>query len=110
MCMEGSTKTVNFKNVNIDGAGTFAIQAQAAFVANFENVVAKNIGYSNPLYSCQGSVNTGINLVGSGNSGFYADPSYCGPWPTPVYTSSPTNPTTPPTTPTPSPTTPTPTA
>jgi hypothetical protein len=106
--IEGSIKTVNFTNVLIDGTGTFAIQAQSTFVANFENVVAKNIGYTNPIYSCQGAVNTGITLVGSQNSGWYTANPYCGPWPTPVYGGGTTTPpTTPPVTPTTPPVTPT---
>lgn len=108
--IEGGTKTVHFKNVDIDGTGTFAIQAQATFAATFEGVTAEHIGYSNPIYSCQGAVNTGITLVGSGNSGWYTDSPYCGPWPAPNYvytgggstqpTDPGTGPTNPPTTPT----------
>ncbi|GAA4843119.1 glycosyl hydrolase family 28-related protein [Luteimicrobium xylanilyticum] len=111
--IEGGTKTVHFTNVDIDGTGTFAIQAQATFAATFEGVTARHIGYSNAIYSCQGAVNTGITLVGSGNTGWYTDSPYCGPWPAPNYvytgggTTDPTDPPTTPTDPTDPPTTPT---
>ena len=41
--------------MNIDGAGTFAIQAQAASSVSFQNVRATHISYSNPFYNCVGS-------------------------------------------------------
>jgi hypothetical protein len=83
--VEGSSVTnVNFTNVRIDGAGTFALQLQTNGSATFTNVTAAHIGYSNPIYSCLGNGFT-INQ-GSGNSGWYTATPYCGPWPAPVYT------------------------
>lgn len=96
----GSITGVNFTNVRIDGAGTFALQIQTSGSATFTNVTAAHIGYSNPIYSCMGTAFT-INQ-GGGNSGWYTANPYCGGWPPPVYT-YPGNPTSPP------PTTPPPT-
>jgi hypothetical protein len=91
--IEGTITGINFKNVNIMGAGTFALQLQTGGSASFTNVVATGIGHSNPMYSCQGAGAFAITQ-GAGNSGWYTASPYCGPWPTPVYG----NPTTPPTT------------
>src|SRR3569833_2848918 len=67
--IEGTIRGVNFSNVNIDGTGTFALQLQAPGAASFTNVKATNIGFSNPIYSCQGG---GFTITqGSGNSGWY---------------------------------------
>jgi hypothetical protein len=105
--IEGNTTGVNFNNININGTGTFALQLQGQGGASFTNVRASNIGYSNPIYSCQGTSGFVITQ-GAGNSGWYTSSPYCGPWPAPVYgggvTNPPTNPPTPP--PTTPPTTP----
>jgi hypothetical protein len=89
----GSITGVNFNNVRIDGAGTFALQIQTSGSATFTNVTAAHIGYSNPIYSCMGTAFT-INQ-GGGNSGWYTATPYCGGFPPPVYT-YPGNPTGPP--------------
>jgi hypothetical protein len=81
--IEGTVTGVNFNNVNINGTGTFAVQIQTTGSASFTNVKATNVGYSNPIYSCNGSGFT-INQ-GAGNSGWYTATPYCGPWPAPVY-------------------------
>ncbi len=75
---------VHFNRVLIDGAGTFALQLQSNGSASFTSVVARGIGYSNPIYSCMGSGGFAITL-GAGNSGWYTASPYCGPWPPPVY-------------------------
>jgi hypothetical protein len=77
----GAITGVNFTNVNIQGAGTFALQLQTPGSATFTNVTATGIGYSNPIYSCEGTSFT-INQ-GTGNSGWYTPSPYCGPWPNP---------------------------
>jgi hypothetical protein len=103
--VEGNSITnVNFNHVNIDGAGTFALQIQVGGSASFTNVTAAHIGASNSIYNCLGAGAFTINQ-GSGNSGWYTATPYCGPWPDPVYGGG----TTPPPTsgsPTPTPTTP----
>jgi hypothetical protein len=81
--IEGTVEGVNFSNVNINGTGTFAVQIQATGSASFAGVKATGVGYSNPIYSCNGSSFT-INQ-GGGNSGWYTATPYCGPWPPPVY-------------------------
>ena len=75
---------VHFDRVLIDGAGTFALQLQSNGSASFDNVVARNIGFSNPVYSCLGTGAFAITL-GTGNSGRYTPTPYCGPWPPPNY-------------------------
>jgi hypothetical protein len=79
----GAINGINFTNVDIQGAGTFALQLQTAGSATFTGVTATGIGYPNPIYSCEGSAFT-INQ-GAGNSGWYTASPYCGPWPDPVY-------------------------
>ena len=82
--IEGSTTGVNFSNVNINGTGTFALQLQGNGAASFTNVRATGIGYSNPIYNCNGP--NGFQITqGAGNSGWYTSTPYCGPWPEPVY-------------------------
>jgi hypothetical protein len=108
--IEGQTRGINLSNVRIDGAGTYALQVQAASQVSFTNVRATNIAQPKPIHNCVGS---GFQITqGAGNSGWYVDPPDCGPWPAPQWGNGPTapptgNPTTPPTT-TP-PTTPPPT-
>jgi hypothetical protein len=83
--IEGQSSGINLTNLNIDGAGTFAIQAQAPSSVSFKNVVAKHISYSNPFYNCVGSSFQITDL--GGNSGWNVNPPYCGgTWPTPVWT------------------------
>ncbi|MBE1485845.1 discoidin domain-containing protein [Plantactinospora soyae] len=110
--IEGATHGVNFSNVRIDGAGTYALQVQSPGSASFTNVRATGIAQSNPIHNCVGS---GFQInQGAGNSGWYASPPFCGPWPDPQWGGGPTTPPStgpPPTTPptTPPPTTPPPT-
>ncbi|MEV0095060.1 glycosyl hydrolase family 28-related protein [Streptomyces sp. NPDC050738] len=115
--IEGATNGLHFKNIRIDGAGTYALQIQAPGTATFDNVTATHIAQSNPIHNCVGS---GFQITRTGtNSGWYADPPACtGTWPDPVWTNGgipqdggqptdpPTTPTDPPTTPTDPPTTP----
>ncbi|MFE2913042.1 discoidin domain-containing protein [Kitasatospora indigofera] len=121
--IDGSSSGINFTNVNIDGAGTYAIQAQANANMKFTNVKAKNIAQAaTPIHNCVGS---GFVIVdGGGNSGWNNGTTCSGTWPTPQWTyggqpstgggtsspspsPSPSTPTTPPASPSPSPTTPT---
>ncbi|MEV0848087.1 discoidin domain-containing protein [Streptomyces sp. NPDC049954] len=100
--VSGTTKGVNFKDVNIDGTGTFALQFNDPGQSSFTGVKAKNIGFREPVYSCLGS---SLNITqGAGNSGWNEKlpATYCGEWPAPVYGggSGPTDPTDPPTDPT----------
>ncbi|MEV6303967.1 discoidin domain-containing protein [Actinoplanes sp. NPDC051861] len=93
------TTGLNLTNVNISGAGTFALQAQAPVSARFTNVRASGIAQNPPTYSCVGS---GLVIAdGGGNSGWQTSTPYCGPWPAPQYPTNPTNPTNPPPTTTP---------
>ncbi|WUH96030.1 discoidin domain-containing protein [Streptomyces sp. NBC_00433] len=123
--IETGVTGVTFKNVNIDGAGTYAIQAQAAANMTFINVKAKNIGQAaTPIHNCVG---TSLQITdGGGNSGWNTGQTCTGTWPTPIWTNGgvptggsggttgggttpPTTPTTtPPTTPTTTPPTTTP--
>ncbi|MFD5070476.1 discoidin domain-containing protein [Streptomyces sp. NPDC058369] len=109
--IEGASNGLHFKNIKIDGAGTYALQIQAPGTATFDNVTATHIAQSNPIHNCVGS---GFQITrGSGNSGWYADPPACtGVWPDPVWTNGGvpgggTDPTDPPTDPTDPPTDPT---
>jgi hypothetical protein len=94
---------VNFDGVTINGAGTFALQLQSTGSASFRNVVATNVGRAG-IYNCMGGGGFTVNRI-SGNTGW--DSTFCGEFPTPIYT----DPTTPPTSPPsgPPPTTPPPT-
>ncbi|HCT77402.1 MAG TPA: mycodextranase [Micromonosporaceae bacterium] len=96
--IEGTTQTVNFTNVRIDGTGTYALQVQAGGRATFTNVVATNIAQApdNLIHNCVGS---GFVITqGTGNSGWFDSTPYCGPWhapnwgtPTPPTSSPPPN-------------------
>lgn len=85
MLIEGASNGLHFKNVRIDGTGTYALQIQAPGTASFTNVTATHIAQSNPIHNCIGS---GFVITqGTGNSGWYANPPVCtGTWPTPVWT------------------------
>lgn len=84
--IEGATNGLNFKNIKIDGAGTYALQIQAPGRASFENVKATNIAQSNKIHNCVGA-GFQITQVGSGNSGWYSNPPACtGVWPAPQWT------------------------
>ncbi len=72
---------VTFNNVNIQGAGTFAVQVQAPGTATFNHVTALGLGVQGQ-YSCQGPNFTAT--IGAGNSGWNTKP-YCGPWLPPKY-------------------------
>jgi hypothetical protein len=110
MWIEGQSGGISLNNVNIVGAGTYALQVQAPSQVSFTNVRASGIAQSTPIHNCVGS---GFQITqGSGNSGWYTANPYCGPWPAPQWGNGPTGPpTTPPTGPptTPPPTTPPPT-
>ncbi|MEU6410604.1 discoidin domain-containing protein [Microbispora sp. NPDC046933] len=82
--IEGATQTVNFTNVNIDGTGTYMIQAQAAAKASFTNVRAAHIGAGVAIHNCVG---TGFApTYGTGNSGWSPSSTVCiGEWPAPNY-------------------------
>ncbi|WP_239517778.1 glycosyl hydrolase family 28-related protein [Streptomyces sp. ICC1] len=98
--IEGPISGVEFTNVNIDGAGTYAIQAQSNIAAKFTRVTAKNIAQSaTPIHNCIGA---GLQITdGGGNSGWNTGQTCSGLWPAPVWTNGgvPSDPTTPPTTP-----------
>ncbi|MEV0718553.1 discoidin domain-containing protein [Asanoa sp. NPDC050611] len=93
--IEGQTRGINFNNVRIQGAGTYALQVQAPSQVSFTNVVASGIAQPVPIHNCVGS---GFQITqGAGNSGWYTTTPACGPWPAPQWNSGPTNPpTTPP--------------
>ncbi len=94
--IEGNTSGVNFNNVNIERAGTYALQIQAPGSASFTNVRATGIAQSNPIHNCVGP---SFQITqGAGNSGWYTATPFCGPWPAPIWHTDPTTPTTPPTT------------
>ncbi|WP_246143800.1 choice-of-anchor D domain-containing protein [Actinacidiphila oryziradicis] len=80
--VEGTISGVNLNNVTIAGTGTFALQEQTGGAATFTNVTATGVGYSSPVYSCEGG-NFAVT-DGGGNTGISGTP-YCGPWPAPVY-------------------------
>ncbi|MEV8437296.1 discoidin domain-containing protein [Actinosynnema sp. NPDC051121] len=88
--ISGTITNVHFDGVRITGAGTFGIQLQSPGSASFANVTATGLGRAG-IYSCLGE-NAFQLTKGAGNSG-WDGPSYCGPWPDPIYT----DPTTPPT-------------
>ncbi|WSE35216.1 discoidin domain-containing protein [Amycolatopsis rhabdoformis] len=100
--IDGATTDVHFDGLRVTGAGTFAWQLQSKPSGTVKNVVATNIGRAG-VYNCMGpDALTGLADQG-GNSGWTT--TFCGSWPTPVYTGD-NGGTTPPTTPT-TPTTPT---
>ncbi|HWS32805.1 MAG TPA: discoidin domain-containing protein [Actinoplanes sp.] len=93
------TSGLNLTNVNIDGAGTFALQAQAPVTARFTGVKATGIAQNPPTYSCVG---TGFAITdGGGNSGWQTANPYCGPWPAPNWGPKPGSPTPSPSSPSP---------
>ncbi|WIM95073.1 discoidin domain-containing protein [Actinoplanes oblitus] len=98
------TSGLNLTNVNIAGAGTFALQAQAPATATFKNVKATGIAQNPPTYNCTGS---GLAITDAGgNSGWQTPTPYCGPWPAPKWGNSTTTPSGPPaSSPTPGPST-----
>jgi hypothetical protein len=79
--IDNPVSDIHFDNIQIQGAGTFALQLQAPGTATFSNVVATGIGHSG-IYNCQGGGAFTIVDQG-GNSGWTT--TYCGPWPPPVY-------------------------
>ncbi|GIJ43869.1 mycodextranase [Virgisporangium aliadipatigenens] len=88
--IEGEVHNVNLTNVRIDGAGTYALQIQEAGSATFTNVRATNIAQPNPIHNCKGSL---FRITqGAGNSGWYADPPFCGDWPAPQWNHGPSTP------------------
>jgi hypothetical protein len=98
--IEGQTTGINFRNVTIQGAGTYALQVQAPSRVTFDNVRASGIAQSNPIHNCVGS---GFQITRTGtNTGWYTDTPDCGPWPAPQWNhDGGTPPTTPPPTTTP---------
>ena len=81
--VSGTTRGVHFNRVNIDRTGTFALQFNDPAVVSFTGVTARNIGFTEPVYSCLGSQ---LNITqGAGNSGWNdkLPATYCGPWPAP---------------------------
>jgi len=88
--IEGATNNVNFTNVRIDGAGTYALQIQAPGTASFTNVRATNIAQATPIHNCVGA---GFQITqGPGNSGWYTPTPFCGPWPDPQWGGGPSTP------------------
>ena len=96
MWIEGQTSGINLRNVTIQGAGTSALQVQAPSRVTFTDVRATGIAQPNPIHNCVGP---SFQIARSGtNTGWYADPPFCGPWPAPQWNTT-TPPTTPPTSP-----------
>ncbi|WP_033823729.1 glycosyl hydrolase family 28-related protein, partial [Kitasatospora sp. MBT63] len=83
--IEGAANGINFTNVTINGAGTYAVQAQANATMRFTNVTAKNIAQAaTPVHNCVG---TGFAITdGGGNSGWNTGSTCTGTWPAPVWT------------------------
>ncbi|GAA4188273.1 hypothetical protein GCM10022252_23210 [Streptosporangium oxazolinicum] len=82
--IEGTTSTVNFRNVNIDGTGTYMIQAQSGANMTFNNVRAAHIGAGVAIHNCVGAAFTPV--FGTGNTGWSPSSTTCtGTWPTPNY-------------------------
>ncbi|WP_062350031.1 discoidin domain-containing protein [Herbidospora yilanensis] len=82
--IEGSTQTVNFKNVNIAGTGTYMIQAQSGARTTFENVRASYLGAGTAIHNCVGGSFVATDL--GGNSGWSPSSTTCtGTWPNPNY-------------------------
>ncbi|WP_265736702.1 glycosyl hydrolase family 28-related protein, partial [Peterkaempfera griseoplana] len=83
--IEGAVSGINLTDVNIDGAGTYAIQAQSNAAMKFTNVTAKNIAQSaTPIQNCIG---TGLQITdGGGNSGWNTGSTCSGTWPAPQWT------------------------
>lgn len=77
---------ITFNGNIVIGAGTFAVQVQAAGEASFNGLEASALGASG-IYQCGESFNL---IKGSGNSG-WDDAPYCGVWPKPVNTPQPTS-------------------
>jgi hypothetical protein len=99
MWIEGQTNGIHLSNVNIQGAGTYALQVQAPSQVSFNNVRAGGIAQAaKPIHNCYGA---GFQITRTGtNTGWYTDTPDCGPWPAPQWGNSTTPPpvTTPPTT------------
>ncbi|WP_371783564.1 choice-of-anchor D domain-containing protein [Streptosporangium subroseum] len=82
--IEGSTSTVNFNNVNIDGTGTYMIQAQSGANMTFNNVKAAHLGAGVAIHNCVGTSFTPV--FGTGNTGWSPTSTTCtGTWPAPNY-------------------------
>lgn len=83
--IEGAVSGINLTNVNINGAGTYAVQAQANAAMKFTNVTARNIAQAaTPVHNCVGS---GFVITdGGGNSGWNTGSTCTGTWPPPVWT------------------------
>ncbi len=82
--IEGTTSTVNFNNVDIDGTGTYMIQAQSGANMTFNNVSADHIGAGVAIHNCVGAAFTPV--FGTGNTGWSPSSTTCtGTWPTPNY-------------------------
>ncbi|GAA3351932.1 glycosyl hydrolase family 28-related protein [Amorphoplanes nipponensis] len=104
MWIEGQTTGIHLSNVNIQGAGTYALQVQAPSQVSFDNVRASGIAQPKPIHNCVGP-SFQITRTGT-NTGWYTDTPDCGPWPAPQWGNTTTPPTTTPPTTTPPTTTP----
>ncbi len=82
-----SVTNVDFTNVDIAGAGTFALQLEAHGSASFKNVVATNVGATAGIYNClyTGSPEQAFTVTNKGGDTGW-DKTFCGAWPTPVRT------------------------
>nr|BFE69155.1 glycosyl hydrolase family 28-related protein [Actinoplanes digitatis] len=90
MWIEGQTNGIHLDNVNIQGAGTYALQVQAASQVSFNNVRASGIAQAKPIHNCVGP-SFQITRTGT-NTGWYTDTPDCGPWPAPQWGNSTTTP------------------
>ncbi|MEO5875546.1 MAG: discoidin domain-containing protein [Streptosporangiaceae bacterium] len=110
--IEGATKTVNFKNVNIDGVGTYGIQAQTGATMTWQNVKLRHVGAGFAVHNCVGTSFVPPTDT-NGNSGWSSGQTCTGNWPAPNYVypgpgGTDPEPTVTPTEPTPTPTVTTP--
>ncbi|MEU6736973.1 glycosyl hydrolase family 28-related protein [Streptomyces physcomitrii] len=79
--VSGTTKGVSFEDVSIEKTGTFALQLNDPGAASFTRVTARDLGFTEPVYSCLGS--QFALTEGEGNSGWNEQlpETYCGEWP-----------------------------
>jgi hypothetical protein len=80
-----SVTNVDFTNVAIAGAGTFALQLESHGSASFKNVVATSIGAPAGIYNClyTGSSAQAFTVTNKGGDTGWSK-TFCGAWPAPV--------------------------
>jgi hypothetical protein len=82
-----SVSNVEFDNVKIAGAGTFALQLEAHGAAGFKDVVATDIGGPAGRYNClfTGDSSSAFTVTNRGGNAGWST-TFCGAWPAPVRT------------------------